>query len=101
MDLGAVAILDAGAGPVSSLGKVYKGVRLNNKAVDFLADECPELYRKYNCETTVPTEKGRFLTLSDDLGESRFDLVYSRNSLEHCEDPATREGRETAYVYFL
>lgn len=82
------AILDVGAGPMTVLGKVWEdGHEIRITPVDALAND----YRKVlNAEGIVPpvwTEEAEAERLSERFSEESFDLVYGRNSIDHCYDP--------------
>lgn len=87
LNLTTAKILDAGAGPVSCLGKIHHNIRLNITAADALASHYNELYKKHKYNPVLPTVFGDFLNLSKSFGENVFDFVYSRNSLDHCANP--------------
>lgn len=80
-------ILDVGAGPISALGTVWPGKKLNIKAVDPLADIYNNILSEYGMVPRVVTEKLDGERLSDSLSLNSFDLVYSRNALDHSYDP--------------
>ena len=80
-------ILDAGSGPVTSLGKKLNGKKLNITATDILGDEYREMYESHSYTPLVPVETCSFFDLSKVFGRESFDFVYSRNSLDHCDDP--------------
>ena len=80
-------ILDVGAGPISALGTEYPGKKLNIKAVDPLADIYNNILSEYGMVPRVVTEKLDGERLSDSLSLNSFDLVYSRNALDHSYDP--------------
>lgn len=80
-------ILDVGAGIVTSLGNRANGIKLDITAIDILADEYNNLLDNYSLAFPVKTIKGSFEEIVDQFGENVFDLVYSRNSLDHCRRP--------------
>lgn len=80
-------ILDVGCGVITSLGKILDGVTLDITAVDILADEYNELLDKHGLTPPIKTIKGSYETIVEQFGERSFDLVHSRNSLDHCNNP--------------
>lgn len=80
-------ILDVGAGPVTNLGRIYKEKRLSIVAVDCLADRYNEILKRFGIQPDVRTyqcESERLLELVD---PNSFDLVFSRNAIDHGYDP--------------
>lgn len=79
-------ILDVGCGPATVLGGVYEGKRLDVTAVDPLADEYNALYKEYNISPLIVPIYGEAEELSSFV-QGKFDLVYSRNALDHSYSP--------------
>ncbi len=82
-----VDILDVGAGPFTFLGKIWPGRTVRITAVDPLADEYDQILAKKKIEPPVRTITGDALTLHQQFGDNRFDLVFCRNAMDHCPDP--------------
>ena len=82
-----VRILDVGAGPATSLGKVHPGRALRITAVDPLADEYAALWRDVGILPPVPTMRGTGERLVELFGRAAFDIAYARNALDHTIDP--------------
>lgn len=80
-------VLDVGSGPVSFVGRKWKDRLVNVVAVDYLADEYMKLYKKYRIIPPVVPLKGNAEELSVLFPEKFFDVVYARNSIDHCIDP--------------
>jgi SAM-dependent methyltransferase len=80
-------IIDVGAGPLTSVGKEWKGHKLEVTAVDPLAEEFSSLLLKYNVVAPVQTVKAEAEALSDFFLEDSFDLAMARNCLDHSYDP--------------
>ncbi len=90
-------VLDVGAGPMTIVGKRFRGVAINLTAVDALADQYDSLpfapglplVRTLKCDSEA---------LSETFGENVFDVVYARNTLDHGYDPvrAIREMLKVA-----
>jgi hypothetical protein len=82
-----VRVLDVGAGPATSLGKVHPERTLEIVAVDPLADEYAALWRNAGIRPPVPTERGTGERLVERFGTAAFDIAYARNALDHTIDP--------------
>lgn len=80
-------ILDIGAGPISALGWVLNGVRLNIIAVDALAESYNEMLDANRIEPPVRTQQGDAECLRERFADGIFDLIHCRNALDHCYDP--------------
>lgn len=83
-----VRVLDVGSGPLTSVGKVWKGHRIELHACDALADE----YRRIPYPPGLPlvdVTAVRSEALSSAFDEGTFDLVFARNTLDHGLDPLT------------
>ncbi len=80
-------ILDVGAGPLTCLGKQYKGRSVEIVAIDPLADEYNKLLVKYNIHTLVKTINCAGEKLTSMFPPNSFDLVYAHNSIDHAIDP--------------
>lgn len=90
-------LLDVGAGPMTAVGKRYRGAPIDLTAVDALADQYDAfdfppglpLVRTLQCDSEA---------LSRKFGEDAFDIVYARNTLDHGYDPieAIREMLKVA-----
>jgi SAM-dependent methyltransferase len=82
-----VEILDAGAGPITSVGKIWPGRNVRLTAVDPLADAYDRILAKYNIQRPVRTIRGECEALFQQFGADRFDLVFCRNAMDHTADP--------------
>lgn len=80
-------ILDVGAGPLTILGKVFNGRKLNIRAVDPLADEYDAILERHGITPIVRTEKMAGEELSQHLPVGHFDLVFAQNCIDHSVDP--------------
>jgi SAM-dependent methyltransferase len=83
-----VRILDVGAGPATTIGKLWPGRNVKIVAVDPLAEQYAEMLAAHGVEAPVPTKpwRGESLDLFADIATT-FDLAHARNSLDHCYDP--------------
>jgi len=80
-------ILDVGAGPLTNLGRIYRGRRLNIIAVDCLADRYNDILEKFGIQPDVRTYQCESERLLDLIAPNSCDLVYSRNAIDHGYDP--------------
>ena len=81
-----VSVLDAGAGPLTVLGKVVSGRRLEITATDALGEAYGKLLAREGVRAPVPTLACAGEDLLDRFGPDRFDVAYSRNALDHAAD---------------
>jgi len=89
-------VLDVGAGPVTTLGTLAEPP-VSIVAVDALAGPYNSMLREEGKEPIVQTRFGLFETLDLQFGAGSFDLVYSENSIDHCNDPR-RALQTMAYI---
>lgn len=82
-----VNIIDVGAGPLTSIGKKYRGKQVMITAVDPLADEYDRLLDKYHIQPLIRTQKGEAENLAEKFPPGSFDLVIAQNSIDHSYDP--------------
>lgn len=80
-------VLDVGAGPLSILGKNWKGRRIDLTPVDPLAPQYDEVLAKHGITPPVRTLEGRGEIVAERFPANSFDLVHARNSLDHGLDP--------------
>ncbi len=83
-----VRVLDVGAGPLTLLGKVWPGHRVELTAVDALAEGYDALLAEAGLVPLVRTRACESERLLDRLPADHFDLVYAQNTLDHAWDPA-------------
>ncbi len=79
-------ILDVGAGPLTTLGKIWNGRRVTITAVDLLADDYDDVLAEFDIAPPVRTVSCPTEQLVHRFGEERFDLVYIENALDHHAD---------------
>ena len=82
-----IAILDVGAGPVTSINNLYKGVRLNITAIDALGYYYYYLLKKHGMEPPVRTQSYDGEVIARHFPKESFHWIYARNSLDHMESP--------------
>lgn len=82
-----VSVLDVGAGPLTPLGKVLAGYKLNITAVDPLADEYNNILREYGIIPIVKTQYGEVERLAEIFPQDHFDFIHVSNALDHSYDP--------------
>ena len=81
-------ILDVGAGPHSVIGLVGASSPIEIVAIDPLADSYNEMLDSMNIVPSIKTIVGEAERIAEyDFGI--FDLVYSRNALDHSYDPVS------------
>jgi SAM-dependent methyltransferase len=80
-------ILDVGAGPLTILGKMYKGKRLDITAVDALGDEYADLLAKHGITPAIRTQTLESEKLTERFEHNSFDISYAENTLDHSHDP--------------
>lgn len=93
---GELHVLDVGAGPASSVGKVLPGYEVHLVPVDPLADDYARLLDEAGLRPPVPTRRGEAEELVEAVGEERFDIVHCRNALDHSYDPLRALGQMLA-----
>jgi SAM-dependent methyltransferase len=86
-ELSRARILDVGSGPVSRLGKIHNGIRLDITACDPLADHYTQILAKYGVTPSIPTVKAFVEDLSAYFDKNSFDLVVCTNALDHSIEP--------------
>ncbi|MCA6479609.1 MAG: methyltransferase domain-containing protein [Chitinophagaceae bacterium] len=80
-------VLDVGSGPLTLLGKNYKGQPVNITACDPLAPYYTMLSVKHDIDVPVPVRQAFAEDLSFFFDPGSFDLVYCANALDHSFDP--------------
>jgi SAM-dependent methyltransferase len=80
-------ILDIGAGPLTTVGKVCDGSRIDLLAIDPLAAVYDMLLDKNGITPPVRTKYGEAEHVAEMYTDGSFDLVHAANSLDHAHDP--------------
>jgi SAM-dependent methyltransferase len=91
-------ILDVGAGPLTYLGKTWRGKTLDIIAVDALANEYNEVLER---EQIIPLIKTQFVEveeLTNNFEPGAFDIVHARNMWDHTADPLTAFEQMAAMI---
>jgi len=78
-----ISILDAGSGPLTSLGKRWGPHSLNITACDALAD----YFSKLPLEPLVPVQAIDSENICEYFPQNSFDFAHARNTLDHSYDP--------------
>jgi SAM-dependent methyltransferase len=81
-------ILDVGAGPLTSIGKIHPdpSVKVNITAVDALADVYERQLRDAGIVPLVKTVKCETETLTS-MFETAYDITHAKNCIDHHYDP--------------
>jgi SAM-dependent methyltransferase len=82
----ACRILDVGSGPATTIGPVGAPPHIEIIAIDPLGDAYGKLLQEAGLTPHLRTLQGEGERLSE-LGLGLFDLVHSRNALDHAYDP--------------
>jgi SAM-dependent methyltransferase len=80
-------ILDVGAGPLTTVGKVCDGSKIDLLAIDPLASVYDMLLDKNGITPPVRTKYGEAEKIAEMYTDGSFDLVHAANSLDHAHDP--------------
>ena len=82
-----VRILDVGAGPLTVLGKVLPGKRLEIHPIDALADDYDRLLGEAGIVPSVRTVRCTAEDVARRYAPETFDIAHARNCLDHAFDP--------------
>lgn len=82
-----IRILDVGAGPTTSLGKLVPGRMLQITGVDPLAEEYAAMLARLGITVPAPSRRCRAEELERWFSPGDFDVGYARNSLDHTANP--------------
>ena len=79
-------ILDAGCGPLTLMGKKYKGQTLDITCTDILANVYNEIMEKAGIVPLIKPIQCGFVELPD-MFEQKFDFIVATNCVDHSEVP--------------
>lgn len=82
-----VRMLDAGAGPLTVVGKRWPGHEFTLTAVDALSDQYDVLLDEFGITPPVRTRRCDSERLSEAFAENSFDVAYALNTLDHSYEP--------------
>ncbi|MCW5774982.1 MAG: methyltransferase domain-containing protein [Phycisphaeraceae bacterium] len=82
-----VRILDAGAGPLTVLGRVWPGRTVEVTATDALAEAFNRLIDEFGLSPPLRTIACATEDVASRFASGSFDLAYARNTLDHSRDP--------------
>lgn len=82
-----IDILDVGAGPVSSVGRVMPGKTIRLTAIDVAAEAYDRLIQEYQAPVPVRTASGDGEKLAEQFGTDAFDIVFAQHAIDHMERP--------------
>lgn len=83
---GPVSVLDVGSGPVSTLAWLAEQPGYQVRAADPLADEYNQLLDELAIDYPLRPQRSSAEALVAAFGVSSFQVVHSRNALDHAED---------------
>jgi SAM-dependent methyltransferase len=84
---GVTKVLDVGAGPHTTLGRPRTPMNVEITAIDPLAEAYKNILKKHGYTPRTPTIYGDAERLSEQFDDDVFDLVYSRNAIDHVANP--------------
>jgi SAM-dependent methyltransferase len=93
-----IAVLDVGAGPITSLGYRYPGKTVTIVPTDPLADDYDRLLGDAALDPPVRTIRVPGEELLEYFGARRFDIACAVNALDHSADPLTIISNMAAVV---
>jgi SAM-dependent methyltransferase len=82
-----LAIVDVGAGPLTTLGTEFPGKRIRLTPIDPLADEYDRVLREVGITPPVKTIQCAGEDLLARFGPDYFDIAFSENALDHAPNP--------------
>lgn len=80
-------VLDVGCGPTSIIGGMHNGNRLDIVGVDPLGNEYEKLLQEFGISQSIKTVPCSGEDLLLHFEKNSFDLVFSRNALDHAQEP--------------
>lgn len=91
-------VLDVGAGPLTVVGRRFRGMTVDLAAIDPLAAEYDILLARHQIVPPVRTIRGVGETLDRQFPPNSFDLAHARNCLDHGLDPVAAVEQMLAVV---
>jgi len=82
-----IKAIDVGCGPLSTLGKEYKGMKIERTLVDPLAPKYEPLLERMQVPKEDWPEECEGEALLEKYPAGKYDFVYMCNALDHCHDP--------------
>ncbi len=83
-----IKVLDVGAGPITQLGSLHNWRTIDITPIDPLADYYHSLLTEFNIHNIrATTIFGEAENLSELFKTESFDLVYTRNAMDHSYNP--------------
>lgn len=82
-----VEILDVGAGPLTFVGPKFPGHELHITPIDPNAADYDRILAKLGISPPFRTKRGFAESLTSVVPVNFFDLVHSRNAIDHSKDP--------------
>ena len=84
-----IRVLDVGSGPATNLGHKIPGKSVELTCIDLMANEFNELTSNAGLDIPCPPIYGTAEGVAEQFPKDHFDLVFSRNALDHVYDPIT------------
>jgi SAM-dependent methyltransferase len=82
-----IDILDVGAGPVTTVGKVMPGKTIKLTPTDVVAADYDRLIDEFKAPVPVRTIYADAEKLAEKFGKDSFDIVFAQNCVDHMERP--------------
>lgn len=82
-------IIDVGSGPVSDMGSLWEGQKIEAHAVDPLAYAYNWILATFGHKAPIPTTPGHAERLRQLYAAEYFDFVNARNCMDHMYEPLT------------
>lgn len=98
LSLHEVAILDVGAGPLTTVGRAYRDKEIEITAVDPLAEDYDRILGAAGVAPPVRTKNGEGERLLELFEPESFDIAYAANALDHTYDPLLVIGNMISVV---
>jgi SAM-dependent methyltransferase len=82
-----VRIIDVGSGPLTRVGRIWEGRKIEITAVDPLAEEYQKILTELDIKVPAIPIRAEGERLREQFPEDGFDLAYASNCLDHSYDP--------------
>jgi SAM-dependent methyltransferase len=82
-----IRAIDVGCGPLSTLGREYKGMKIERSLADPLASSYYPMLERMRVPRELWPDECEGEELTTRYPEKHYQLVYMSNALDHCHDP--------------